>query len=119
MTNYKIPDEAMEYFVLRDTLAQLLGDAGVKKHSRSAVAEILIDAGVIDVGLVLQEVGTQEEDEAHEWKVGDRAVWNGTHGRITAAVPGLDSVTFRADGRETERDIPADWLAPEEASDEA
>lgn len=48
MTKPILTDELAQYFELRDKVAALLKVAGVKKRARHYVAEVLIDAGVID-----------------------------------------------------------------------
>lgn len=48
MTKPVLTDELAAYFELRDKVAVLLKEAGVKKRARHFVAEVLIDAGVID-----------------------------------------------------------------------
>lgn len=112
MTRYEIPAEAVEYFALRDTVAELLKEAGVKKHSRHAVAEVLLEAGVIDLGAF--EI---EEDEEHQLAVGDTAVWNGLRGEVLLVTDGTAS--WKMYGKETIREVPVEWLTYEEPSHEA
>lgn len=57
MTHLDRSPEVERYFALRDKVARLLKEAGVKKAARGYVAEVLIDAGVIDFG----ELETEDE----------------------------------------------------------
>lgn len=58
MTHLDRSPEVERYFALRDKVARLLKEAGVKKAARGYVAEVLIDAGVIDFG----ELEAEESD---------------------------------------------------------
>lgn len=108
MTHYEIPAEALEYFALRDTVAELLKEAGVKKHSRHAVAEVLIEAGVIDLAAFDVTV-EEDESDTDSFEVGSRVIWANTPGRIvTLDEEGLAG--FVADGRSTVRSVPLAWL---------
>lgn len=69
MTRAILTDELAAYFELRDKVAILLKAAGVKKRARHYVAEVLIDAGVIDFAELDEAV--VPADEAARRQVAD------------------------------------------------
>lgn len=63
MTKPILTDELAAYFELRDKVAALLKEAGVKKRARHYVAEVLIDAGVIDFAELEEAVSLDDGDD--------------------------------------------------------
>lgn len=125
MTRSIVTDEMAQYFELRDKVAALLKVAGVKKRARHYVAEVLIDAGVIDFaeldeavvaelessGLeALQAQADAERDEATEKALADLV---GNHlpgfGVIVAARATADGAEVMV--RSPDFDVPDRWVA--------
>lgn len=110
-------EAAIPYFETRAKVAALLKEAGVKKHAREYVAEVLLDAGVIDLDELAQLAPDEEPELAagaltKEW-LDKPAWWNEQEGVITA----VDEEGERAqwgDGRMT-RWIPVSWLSHQAA----
>lgn len=87
MTKPIVTDELAAYFELRDKVAALLKVAGVKKRARHYVAEVLIDAGVIDFAELEEAVSIDGGAEVAEAD------------RLEAALEGFVGKTFPGYGQ--------------------
>lgn len=115
-------EAAIPYFETRAKVAALLKEAGVKKHAREYVAEVLLDAGVIDLD-ELAHLAPDEEPEvaasdtlAAEW-LDKTAWWNDREGMVVAVDAGGERAmwysktgTAQASAR---RWLPLSWLTHE------
>lgn len=110
-------EAAIPYFETRAKVAALLKEAGVKKHAREYVAEVLLDAGVIDLDELAQLAPDEEPELAagaltKEW-LDKPAWWNEQEGVVWL----IDEDGSRAqwsNGRVT-RWLPVSWLTHEAA----
>lgn len=111
-------EAAIPYFETRAKVAALLKEAGVKKHAREYVAEVLLDAGVIDLDELAQLAPDEEPEEAispiAEW-MDKTAWWSKREGRVTAINTEKELALFQSRGWSgPARWIPLSWLSHEE-----
>lgn len=118
-------EAAIPYFETRAKLAAMLKQAGVKKHAREYVAEVLLDAGVIDLDELAQLAPDNEEpagavgDElAAEW-LDKPAWWNQLEGVIVATNGDDMTVQWMPPGGSPRwgRWLPVSWVTHEKPVD--